>query len=131
MDIIIEVEVPNLQSNNLNLTVIITSKNLVSNEIFTVENLVTFKLLNRSIWDYLMDYIMVIIIGLIGLVWILAFIYIKRINKKLEAPSKQLVTPRRPRKGKYVKVSELKPIPKKAEEEAKAQRHEKHPKRIE
>jgi hypothetical protein len=117
IDITIEIEVPNIDSLYTNLTIIITGQNLISDEIFSVNTQITINFLNRTLWDYLLDYIMFIIIGLIGLVWFLAYIFSKKINKKIEAPLKESA-PRRPRKGKYVKVSELKPRPTKVKEKA-------------
>jgi hypothetical protein len=118
IDILIEIQVPNLGNNEINITITIKGQNLISNELVTIDKLVTVTILDRPLLDYLIDYFMFLILGLIGLVWIFAYIYLKRINKKIELPIKEPVT-RRPRKGKYVKVSELKPRPTKPEEKRK------------
>ncbi len=126
LDIIIEVQIPNLQDANINLTIIISGQNLISNELITIERFLTINLLNKSFWDYFFDYLTFVIIGLIALVWILAFFVSRRINKRIDvSPKEPTIT--RPRRGKYVKVSELKQKPMIVKEEVELPKEEEVP----
>ncbi|MFX1391099.1 MAG: hypothetical protein ACFE9Z_13625, partial [Promethearchaeota archaeon] len=106
--IIVEVSLRNFY--NIGMTVTITAQNIITNETIVVFEDVSYGVFDPSIFDLLFDNFMLIIIGSIALIFILAFIIIRRTQKKIETPVVDVS--KKPRRGRYVSVSELKkPLP--------------------
>jgi hypothetical protein len=120
--LIIEVSVKNVKT--VIISVSITIQNILTNESLTVSKENTYNTFQISIYDYLVQNFIVIIIGTIILVWIIALLYARRTKKLIETPIEKK-PPKKRRKG-YVPVAELKkpkPVKKiiKKKEEPKAE----------
>ena len=123
--VMIKIGIPDIKK--LNISISITAQNIITNENITVSKQTTFNVFDPPFYDYFIDYLIFLIIGSFGLIWIITLLYAKRIKKKIETPVEE-VAKKRPRKAKYVLVSDLKkepakkpkkltPIPKKIPEE--------------
>ena len=114
----IEISVDNI--NRLEISISITAQNILTNETIIVPKEASFKIYDPSIYDYFIEYLVFIIGAIFALIWITTIIYALRTKKKLETPIEEVK--KKPRKGRYVPVSELKKpkpvkkIPKKKEE---------------
>ncbi len=108
LELIIEVEIPNVEYDLLNITITVKAQNILSKENITIEEFISITIRDKELWDSVSNYFMLIVIGLIALIWIAGYIYVKRVNKRIETISRPQAE-RRPRKGRYVKVSELEP----------------------
>jgi hypothetical protein len=107
--LIIEIDITNIQE--LDITFSITGQNLITGENVTVSLNSIFQVFDPPIFDYLIELFMFIMITIFALIWISAIIYSRRIKKRIEEPVEET---RRQRRGRYVKVSELKkPTPSK------------------
>ncbi|MFX1322854.1 MAG: hypothetical protein ACFFAQ_14550, partial [Promethearchaeota archaeon] len=106
--VIIKIRVPEIKK--LNLSISITAQNIITNENVTVSKQTTYDVFNPPFYDYFMDYLLFLIIGSFGLIWIITLLYAKRIKKKIETPLEEVVK-KEPKKPKYVLVSELKKEP--------------------
>jgi hypothetical protein len=107
--LIIEIDITNIQE--LDITFSITGQNLITGENVTVSLNSIFQVFDPPIFDYLIEFFMFIMITIFALIWISAIIYSRRIKKRIEEPVEET---RRQRRGRYVKVSELKkPTPSK------------------
>jgi len=108
----IEVNLEKYKKDNLNLTIIVTTENKISHEIITFEKTINITILDRELVDYFVIYFMFFIIAFLVLLWIIAITYARKINKKIEGPQvEEEEKRRRPRKGRYIAVSELPPKP--------------------
>ncbi|MHA1490390.1 MAG: hypothetical protein ACTSRI_12145, partial [Promethearchaeota archaeon] len=105
--IIIEIEVLNVDFNLLNITVSMTGKNIISSQKVKKETTISLNVLDYPIIDFLLGFLIIIALSLIALVWVSTFFYAKKVIKKIETPIEEVVE-KRPRKGKYVKISDLK-----------------------
>ncbi|MCK4687966.1 MAG: hypothetical protein KAT66_07535, partial [Candidatus Lokiarchaeota archaeon] len=123
--VMIKIGIPEIKK--LNISISITAQNIITNENITVSKQMTFDVFDPPFYDYFIEYLIFLIIGSFGLIWIITLLYAKRIKKKIETPVEE-VAKKRPRKAKYVLVSDLKkeptkkpkkltPIPKKIPEE--------------
>ncbi len=123
--VMIKIGIPEIKK--LNISISITAQNIITNENITVSKQTTFDVFDPPFYDYFIEYLIFLIIGSFGLIWIITLLYAKRIKKKIETPVEE-VAKKRPRKAKYVLVSDLKkeptkkpkkltPIPKKIPEE--------------
>ncbi len=108
--VMIKIGIPEIKK--LNISISITAQNIITNENITVSKQMTFDVFDPPFYDYFIEYLIFLIIGSFGLIWIITLIYAKRIKKKIETPVEE-VAKKRPRKAKYVLVSELKKEPKK------------------
>ncbi|MFW9876919.1 MAG: hypothetical protein ACFFG0_27815, partial [Candidatus Thorarchaeota archaeon] len=117
-EIIIEIKIPQIDILEVNFT--ISAQNILTSEIITVSEHSSFKVFDTPLLDYFIELFMFIMIIILALIWILAITYALRVRKKIEEPVEKIE--RRPRKGKYVLISELKKpvvpkkVPKKKEE---------------
>ena len=123
-EITIEIEIPQIDRLEINFS--ITAQNILTGEDITVSEHSSFKVFDTPLSDSFFKLFMFIMIALFALVWILAIIYSLKVRKRIEEPVVEEIE-RRPRKGKYVMVSELKKPepPKKApkkKEEAKPEK---------
>lgn len=123
--IIIKIDIPDI--DKINISVSITAQNIITEENITVSKHTIFDIFEPPFYDYFFDYLIFIILGFFGLIWIITLFYAMRIKKKIETPVGEEIK-KKPRKGKYVLISELKkepskkpkkltPIPKKTPEE--------------
>ena len=103
-DILIEIEIPNIKRVDISFT--ITAQNIITGEDITLSENDSFKVFDRPILDYFLEFFMFFMITVIVLIWILAIFYGSRVRKRIEEPIEEVE--RRPRKGRYVMVSELK-----------------------
>jgi hypothetical protein len=119
-ELIIEITVPAVEQIMVNIS--IESLNPITNEINVFEQSASFNVYNLGLETYLLQYFILIMIGIFLFAWGFMLIYRKRIIRKIETPIEEPLK-RRPRRGKYVPVSELpkkgptKEIEEQAEEE--------------
>ena len=112
LEISIEVEIANsFDFDTVNFTIEIQAQNLISNETITLEKKLSFTVLDKNIFDYVVDYFMFIFLGLIALLFLFAILYGRHTIDKIETSHKPEET-KRPRKGRYMKVSDIKTQPK-------------------
>ncbi len=105
--IIIELEVRDIDSDEMEVKITIIAENIVSKETIIVVKTIDLDLVDKPLFDYTIEYFIFIILALIAIIGLSAFTYSRSIKKKLEIPVKE-AEKARPRRGKYVKVSELK-----------------------
>ncbi|MBD3256711.1 MAG: hypothetical protein GF383_16575, partial [Candidatus Lokiarchaeota archaeon] len=115
IDIILEIEVDESVDGELDIIVIVTAQNLISGETVVIGDDFTIDVVDRPWTFYLIDWFIILMIAILVLIFIIAVLYAKKIKKRLEAPLEKKEKAR-PRKGRYVKVSE---IPEEKKEEPK------------
>ena len=106
--------------DQMNVSVLIIAKNEITEEEVTFESSRMFDIYDAHLEELLIGFVSVIVIGVFVIVWAAMFIYIRRTTKKIETPFEEPIKVK-PRKGKYVSVSELPPeeTEEKIEEEPK------------
>jgi len=102
---ILEVQVGN--TNNVEIEISITAQNLITNNSIFVSEVALFQTFDSPITDYFVEFFIVIIGAIIALVWLTAIIYSRRIKRKIETPIEEPLR-KKPRRERYVPVSELK-----------------------
>ncbi|MFX0104482.1 MAG: hypothetical protein ACFE75_03205, partial [Candidatus Hodarchaeota archaeon] len=102
--LIIEIPVGNI--NRLDISVSITAENIITSENITITENILFNTFDPPIYDYFIENFIFMIVATLVLVWVLAIIYYRRIKKRLETPIEEIR--KKPRRGRYVPVSELK-----------------------
>ena len=118
MEIVIEIKIP--QIDTLNITFTITAQNILTGENITISEQSAFHVFDTPLSDYFIELIMFIMIAIFAIMWILAITFAFRVRKRIEEPVEKVE--RRPRRGRYVMVSDLKKpeppkkVPKKVEE---------------
>jgi hypothetical protein len=90
----------------LKITFGITAQNIVTGENITLSENASFKVFDPPLVDYFLDFFMFIMIIIFAVIWILAITYALKVRKRIEEPIEDVE--RKPRKGKYVMVSDLK-----------------------
>ncbi|MFW9827124.1 MAG: hypothetical protein ACFFEY_05820 [Candidatus Thorarchaeota archaeon] len=90
----------------IRFTVSITAQNIITNESLIVTKEVSYITYDLPIIDLIFENIMVLIIGIIALVFVVALLIAWRTKKKIETPIEEII--KKPRRGRYVAVSELK-----------------------
>ncbi|MFX0003199.1 MAG: hypothetical protein ACFE9C_13670 [Candidatus Hodarchaeota archaeon] len=103
-NLIVEVSVKDVKTVVFSIS--ITAQNILTNETIIVSIEKTYNTFQISISDYLFQYFMVIILGIIGVVWIVALLYARRIKIQIETPVEEKPI-KKPRRG-YLPVAELK-----------------------
>ncbi|MFW9989582.1 MAG: hypothetical protein ACFFC3_13080, partial [Candidatus Odinarchaeota archaeon] len=103
--LILEVDMSNI--NIFNISTSVTAQNILTNKSITITEATSFKVYSAPFYDYFIEYFIFIIGAIIIIVWIGAIIYAWRTKKRIETPIEEPIK-KRPRKGKYVPVSELK-----------------------
>ncbi|MFX0029467.1 MAG: hypothetical protein ACFE8B_09670, partial [Candidatus Hermodarchaeota archaeon] len=103
-EILIEIEIPNIKQ--LEISFEITAQNILTGENITFSKNASFRVFDKPILDYFLDVFMLFMISIIVLIWILTIFFALRVRKRIEEPIEEVE--RRPRKGRYVMVSELK-----------------------
>lgn len=125
-DIIIEITIPEISQLQINFT--ITAQNVITGENITFSKESSFNVFEPPIVDYFVEFFMFIMIAIFVLVWLIAIIYARKVRKRIEEPVE--VPMRRPRKGKYIMVSDLKkPTPEKKVPKKKIEQKEVKPKK--
>lgn len=100
-----KISIPNIDDNNITILVNISFKTIQTNEENEFQYFLAYDLDDESLFTQIIQLsILFLFIG-IGLFYLLALLYRVRINKKIEKIFEK--PPERKRKGKYVKVSEL------------------------
>ena len=104
----IEIEVGNIGfEEEVEVHVEIKAVNILTNKIILVSETIDLDIIDTPLIDYIIEYFLFIIIAILGLMLFIAYYYSRHIKKKIELSAKE-VSEKRPRRGKYVKVSELK-----------------------
>ena len=102
--LIIEIKIKEIKKLEINVS--ITAQNIITNESATFSHESSFKIYDLPIYDYFIKFFSIFIISLIALIWGIAIFYSRRTMKKIETPIEE--APKRPRRERYIKVSELK-----------------------
>jgi hypothetical protein len=105
--IIIELKSGMIKSSEIQLRVIITAQNVLTGEIISSSERFKFGVIDKPLYYYVFEYFIFIMIALFALIFLTTYLYYKKLKAKIEAPieKEELERPKRPR---YVKVSELK-----------------------
>jgi hypothetical protein len=103
-DILIEINIPEI--NNLEITFIISAQNIITGENITLSENASFIVFDAPLIDYFLEFFMFIMIIIFAVIWILAITYALKVRKRIDEPIEDVE--RKPRKGKYVMVSDLK-----------------------
>lgn len=114
--IILEIDVSSVKKFTINVS--IEAQNIVTNELITIHTSQTFNTFDLPILDYIIPYLTILIIGVIVLFWLIIYSAIKRLIRRIETPIEE-PTKKKPKRGKYVKVSEIKGEPKEIEKAEK------------
>ncbi|UCC21146.1 MAG: hypothetical protein JSV62_07690 [Promethearchaeota archaeon] len=126
--LIVVVSVPNIRT--LTVTISITAQNIITNESIIVSEEVTYKTYEPPIYLFLIEYFMFIMISAFALIWLVTILMARRTKKRIETPITKEEA-KKPRKAKYVPVTELKKpttvkkVVKKKEEAKKIEEKEK------
>jgi len=112
-EILLEVSVSAI--NDFDLTVFIDALNIITKENLSIQVSKNFLVYDTPLANILNTFLTLITIGSILVVWAVIFLAVRRLIRKIETPLEEPVK-KKPRKGRYVKVSELKEIPKPQEE---------------
>ena len=119
--IIIEISIPEI--NKLDFSFSITAQNIITDENITISKQSIFTVNDPPILDYIIELFMFIMIGFLVVLWVVSALYSRRIKRRIEAPVEEEDVRRRPRKGRYVPVAELKkPSPEKQAPKKKAKK---------
>lgn len=104
----IEIEVGNVGfEEEVEVHVEIKAVNILTNKIIFVGETIDLDIIDTPLIDYIIEYFLFIILAIFALMLFIAYYFSRHIKKKIELSAKE-VSEKRPRRGKYVKVSELK-----------------------
>jgi len=103
-DLIISIDIPAI--NEMTITISVEATNELTKENITVQALKTFEIYDVPLENYIIVYFTVIMIIIFALLWGGMYIYAKRTTKKIETPIEE-PSKKKPRRGRYVSVSEL------------------------
>ena len=103
-DMLISIEIPAIPE--MTITVSVEATNELTKENITVQALKTFKIYDIPLTNYISVFFTVIMIGIFVLLWSVMYLYVKRTTKKIETPIEE-PSKKKPRRGRYVSVSEL------------------------
>jgi len=103
-NLIISIDVPAI--NEMAITISVEATNKITKENITVQALKTFEIYDVPLANYITVYFTVIMIGIFALLWGVMYLYAKRTTKKIETPIEE-PSKKKPRRGRYVSVSEL------------------------
>ena len=105
--ILIEIDVPDDDFKDFEIIVTITAVNIFSSKSTTQRKTINLDVASLTLYDYFIEYFIVIILAFFALVCVITYFYTKKLKKRIELPAKEIAE-KRPRRGRYVKVSELK-----------------------
>ncbi|MFX1412474.1 MAG: hypothetical protein ACFFA2_01430 [Promethearchaeota archaeon] len=114
--IIIEIDVSSVNSITINVS--INAQNIITNEYIEYHNSMRFYTFDLPLIDYIIPFLTILIIGVIVLFWLIIYSSIKRLIKRIETPIEE-PTKKKAKRGKYVKVSEIKQVQKETEKAEK------------
>jgi archaellum component FlaG (FlaF/FlaG flagellin family) len=92
--------------NQMTITISVEATNELTNENITVQAVKTFEIYDVPLANYITVFFTVIMIGIFALIWAVMYLYVKRTTKKIETPIEE-PSKKKPRRGRYVSVSEL------------------------
>lgn len=104
-NLILEIDIGNI--NNLEISISITAQNIITNETKTTTVEASFPLNDPPIYDYFIEYFIILVIAIFAIIWIGAIMYAWKTKKRIETPIEEPAK-KKPRREKYVPVSELK-----------------------
>jgi len=107
--IIIEIDVSNI--NRITINVSVDAQNIITNEYVTFHDSVSFRTYDPPLIDYFIPFLTILIIGVFILFWLIMYSSIRRLIKRIETPIEE-PPKKKPKRGKYVKISEIKGVPK-------------------
>ncbi len=111
--LILEIKFKDIPTNTLTFNITVEGKNIETEVNYSISINIKADVLDRSIIEDIKNQIMILIISIIALIWVASLYYSYRLKKRIERPIEK-PEKKRPRKGRYVKVSE---IPQPEEEE--------------
>ncbi|MFW9824096.1 MAG: hypothetical protein ACFFE4_14220, partial [Candidatus Thorarchaeota archaeon] len=124
----IEIEILITEISQLQINFTITGQNVITGENVTFFKESTMNVFDPPIIDYFIEFFMFIMIAIFVIIWSVAVFYARRVRKRIEEPVE--VPERRPRKGKYIMVSDLKkPTPERKVTKKKVEQKEVRPKK--
>jgi hypothetical protein len=103
-ELLIRIDIPTIAQ--MNISVEIRAKNEVTEEEVTFQTSRMFDIYDALIADLFIGLFTLIMLSIFVVVWAVMFIYVRRTIKRIETPFEEPAKVR-PRKGKYVSVSEL------------------------
>jgi hypothetical protein len=104
--ILIKINIPNI--DQMSIFVSIEARNEVTLEQVTFQESEDFDIYDAIFDNLIIGFFTFIMIGIFLIVWVVMLMYVRRTIKKIETPFEEPVKAR-PRKGRYVSVSELAP----------------------
>ena len=104
IDISFEITITSI--DQLQIEFAITAQNDITGENTTFSKESSFNVYDPPIVDNIIELFMFIMIAIFIIIWGLAIIYARKVRKRIEEPVE--VSARKPRKGKYIMVSDLK-----------------------
>jgi len=104
-NLIVEIDIGNIK--NLEISILISAQNIITNVSKTTTAQASFKIYTPPIYDYFIDYFVIIIGALFAVIWISAILYALKTKQRIETPI-EIPLKRKPRRERYVPVSELK-----------------------
>ncbi|TFG00081.1 MAG: hypothetical protein EU540_05745, partial [Promethearchaeota archaeon] len=108
IEIIFIIDISDTDYSELDIQITIFAKNILSNEPYIKQDTITVEVIDKGLGNYILEYFLVIMVLLFVLIGLLTFIYAKRTKKKIEKLPEEPLK-KKPRRGRYVKVSELEP----------------------
>ena len=105
-EILIRIDIPAI--DQMNVSVSIAAKNEITDEEVIFQASEMFDIYDALLEDFFIGFFTLIMISIFVIVWAAMYIYVRRTKKRIETPFEE-PTKVRPRRGKYVSVSELPP----------------------
>ena len=105
-EIFIKISIASIDQMSINVS--IGARNEKTEEELSFQTSKTFDIYDAVFDNLIIGFFTLIMIGIFLIVWAVMFIYVRRTIKKIETPLEEPIKAR-PRKGKYVSVSELPP----------------------
>ena len=103
--IIVEIDVSAM--NQIIFNVSIDAHNILTGENLTFLASATFEVFDVPLMDYINTLLTFIIISVIVLFWLITYVFVRKLIKRIETPIEEPIKKKR-RRGKYVKVTEIK-----------------------
>ena len=92
----------------MNVSVSIAAKNEITKEEVIFQASEIFDIYDALLEDFFVGFFTLMMVSIFVIVWAIMYIYVRRTTKRIETPFEE-PTKVRPRRGKYVSVSELPP----------------------
>ncbi|MFW9874967.1 MAG: hypothetical protein ACFFG0_17815 [Candidatus Thorarchaeota archaeon] len=91
----------------LTISISITAQNIITNETIVTSKEATYRTYEPPIYLFFIEYFIFIIVAFFALIWVITILFARKTKKRIETPITKEEA-KRPRKGKYVPVAELK-----------------------